>query len=195
MRNAALPAHRLDRPAYGCSAAPPPVNRSEPVPDARIAGATRVVSCVAAIKLTLNRALGLRQVELVSRTLLQRERVVHERRGIAAGPRANLRNCVSCGRSVRKINDEGRSGDASSGDLGMPLRQPRGVAGQERDCEPLGSERAGDRGSNARANTRDDDNWLHSIRLRGRRDDMIAQTREARRGSFGHDRILLLSPA
>jgi hypothetical protein len=50
--------------------------------------------------------------------------------------------------------------------LGMPLRQPRGIPGQERDCEPLGSERAGDRGSNARANTRDDDDWLHSIRLR-----------------------------
>ena len=44
MRNAALPAHRLDRPAYVCSAAPPPVNSSEPVPDARIAGATSAVS-------------------------------------------------------------------------------------------------------------------------------------------------------
>ena len=38
--------------------------------------------------------------------------------------------------------------------------------GQERDREPLGSERAGDRGSNARANTRNDDDWLHRIRLR-----------------------------
>ena len=36
----------------------------------------------------------------------------------------------------------------------------------ERDREPLGSERAGDRGSNARANTRNDDDWLHRIRLR-----------------------------
>jgi hypothetical protein len=41
-----------------------------------------------------------------------------------------------------------------------------GIPGQERDREPLGSERAGDRGPNARTNTRDDDDWLHSVRLR-----------------------------
>jgi hypothetical protein len=51
------------------------------------------------------------------------------------------------------------------------VRQPRGVSGQERDCEPLGSERAGGRCSNARANTRDDDDWLHRMRLRAA--DMI----------------------
>jgi len=48
----------------------------------------------------------------------------------------------------------------------MPLRQSRGIPGQERDCEPLGSERAGDRGPNAWTNTRDDDDWLHPIHLR-----------------------------
>ena len=166
MRNAALPAHRLDRPAYACSAAPPPVNSSEPVPDARIAGATRRCELRRRDKVDSHRALALCQVELVSRTLLQRERVVDERRGIAAGPGANLLNRIQCGRRVRKIDDEGRGGDARGGYLGMPLRQPLGIPGQERDCEPLGSERAGDRGSNARADTRDDDDWLHRIRLR-----------------------------
>ena len=45
-------------------------------------------------KVDSHRVLALSQVELVSRTLLQRERVVDERRGIAAGPSANLLNRI-----------------------------------------------------------------------------------------------------
>ena len=74
-------------------------------------------------------------------------------------------NRVECGRSVRKIDNEGRGDNARSGYLGMPFRQPRGIPGQERDCEPLGSECASDRGSNAGTNTSDDDDWLHRSRL------------------------------
>ena len=48
----------------------------------------------------------------------------------------------------------------------MQPRQPRLIPGQERDCEPLGSERACARGSNARTNTRHDDDRLHRIRRR-----------------------------
>jgi hypothetical protein len=113
-----------------------------------------------------HRALALCQVEVVSRTLLQCERIVDERQRIAACPGPDLLNRIYCGGRVGKIDDEGCGGDASGGDLGMPLRQPRGIPGQERDCEPLGSESTGDRGSNAGANTRDDDDWLHGIRLR-----------------------------
>ena len=75
-------------------------------------------------------------------------------------------NGISCGRSVRKIDDERRGGDAGSGQFGTLLREPRGIPGQERDSETLGSERAGDRGSYARANTGDNDDWLHRIHLR-----------------------------
>jgi hypothetical protein len=80
-----------------------------------------------------HRALGFCHVELVSRTLLQRERVVDQRERIVASPGADLIDGIHRGDSVGKIDDEGCCGDACGGYLGMPLRQSSGISAQGRD--------------------------------------------------------------
>src|SRR4030095_2713537 len=94
-------------------------------------------------KVHSDRALALSQVELISGPLLQRERVVDERCRIAVGPGTNLLNRILCGRRVSEIDDKGRGGDARVADLGVQLRQPRGISRQQRDCEPLAAARVG----------------------------------------------------